>query len=488
MSEAHEAVLGAETIARGFARRRGQLRHYRLDTNAYLVSVLRFGGERFRPVAFRVSSLADPTEDDLIVVPNYHDTPSVLAATAVFARKIRKIVESGHQIVVPNKATIKALGLAGRALAFRNQNRRYGLLRAESTDLAVAGRYLLELSRRSRKTGSFAILALAEEVAKDYVTLTAPFERSDIKTLWAQINPHSDIDFFDLVSEAKAEQWSAGPNMHPIFEEKTIYPIHYRVLAEAKEKDYDVVDYVDAEEGALKEIRDAYATQTDRCHETMRKIIAHELPVPSSPAAVMSLKSDQVFMARVVERLADLEFFSARDTPIGAALSLFDLESAKAEYDFLRRLSDPIHATTTVENGQGIIGEVLLSNSRGVTVRVLRGNLDRLNTEGTFFFTPAETRHGFAVSNVVDDEIDFLQNSARINLPPVGSQVLFLEKTFSDFVRRAPALLPWTHGGSLEQPGTEDVMEGDTSIEVLPSPEMGDSLEITEDSIAEYGQ
>ena len=203
MSTALEALFAARVYSGGRALRRTTLRHVHLADPPLGIVIWRLGGERFRAAAIAWGPLGGPFQ---LAVPGeprnrdlYFAALRPFAADlcermrlAAFPRETRQrgsaleeIPLDAPQIVVPNKATVSALSLLGRYLAYLSD--RGGV--APDPVLMEAGRHLTFFARNARVPGQALLLPLDRLVADHWATLLSPFEQANLAALDAQISP-----------------------------------------------------------------------------------------------------------------------------------------------------------------------------------------------------------------------------------------------------------------------------------------------------------
>ena len=136
MSTALDAYFAARIYQEGQALRRTTLRHVHLADPPLAVAMWRLGGERFRAAAiawgplggpFQLAVPGEPRNRDLYFAALQPFAADLCvrvrrAAASLVARQRGNVTEAipadALQIVVPNTATVSALGLLGRYLAY----------------------------------------------------------------------------------------------------------------------------------------------------------------------------------------------------------------------------------------------------------------------------------------------------------------------------------------------------------------------------------
>ncbi|MGB6454139.1 MAG: hypothetical protein WBH47_06565, partial [Streptosporangiaceae bacterium] len=136
MSTALEAYFAARIYQDGQALRRTTLRHVHLADPPLAIAMWRLGGERFRAAAiawgpldgpFQLAVPGEPRNRDLYFAALQPFAVDLCvrirrAAASRVARQRGSVTEAiptdALQIVVPNTATVSALGLLGRYLAY----------------------------------------------------------------------------------------------------------------------------------------------------------------------------------------------------------------------------------------------------------------------------------------------------------------------------------------------------------------------------------
>lgn len=446
MSSSFEAVLGSRVVRSGRAIRRAKNRHHHLSKDLVMISTLRFGGERFRPSSFHFSSLSD-SEGDSLIAPDFQDQRQVLEVLAEFGSRLRGALGQGRQIVVPNSATIKALGEMGRGMVYLQK--RDWMSDRQHIDIRIGGRVLLEASRFSRTPGQSLLLPLASMVSMHWMTLSAPFERNDLVSLEAQIDPQDHDSGFDAATEVSSSLSAVGPNMNPSFEERYMYDL-YRELSSDLESGEDSTSALRIRNRLTKELRGT--------HDLMRRMILREMTFPETESALARFLEDSESMTRRVERVSDPDRgYRLTEGPVGAARTLERLERRQERFAVFSSLEDPLIMVERALDGTGLVGEVVRSGTERhkgsrygyMTVKVRhQTSLD----VGASMMTGVGKDHRQWVIDDITHEDDhtlvYLEtegNHRKLYVPDSKGVTYLLAASLSGYRSLYPENTPWTH-------------------------------------------
>jgi len=390
MSAALDAFLAARVYETGRALRRTSLRHTYLADEPLGVVMWRLGGERFRAAAIAWGSLGGPFRLAVAGEPRNRDlyfralTPFAVdlcarvrrAATQKVARqngRQQELIPVGAlQIAVPNRATVGALGLLGRYLAYLSD--RGGV--APDPALIEAGKHLRFYARHTRVAGQSLLVPLDRLISEHWATLLSPFEQANLAALDAQIEPPSAVHAFDASAAAEART-RVGPDPA-----EDIDRVTEALLAEFNAARGGRADPL-AVEPLIGPLRGHYQRLVDPVWQLMNRVVAREQQLPAAPSVQRRFEADREAFGRHVDWVASGGRYRTTDTPRQAAMTLRRLEDAHARYEADRAVEDPACMIPYLLSGNAIRGVVASVNEIRVAARVnrVRRTLIALDTD-----------------------------------------------------------------------------------------------------------
>lgn len=377
MSTALEALFAARIYAEGQALRRTSLRHMHLADPPLAIAVWRLGGERFRAAAiawgpldgpFQLAVPGEPRNRDLYFAALQPFASDLCARVgrACASREVRQrgsVIEAvptdALQIVVPNRATVSALGLLGRYLAYLSD--RGGV--APDPALVEAGRHLRFYARNARVPGQALLLPLDRLVADHWATLLSPFEQANLAALDAQIEPGSGRHPFDASAAAEVAA-RIGPEPT-----EDIDRVTGTLLAEFNDARGPSTDPAVVEPLA-EPLRAHYRGLVEPVWQLMQRVVARERRLTAAPSVSRRFAGDREAFGRHVDWVIPGGYYRTTDTPRQAAITLRSLEDALAHYEADRAVEDPACMIPYLLDGDAIRGTVASVAETKVVVKV----------------------------------------------------------------------------------------------------------------------
>ena len=494
MSTALEAYFAARIYSEGRALRRTTLRHVHLADPPLAVAIWRLGGERFRAAAiawgpldgpFQLAVPGEPRNRDLYFAalqPFAEDLCERIrrAAVTLVARERGNVTEyipvDALQLVVPNKATISALGLLGRYLAYLSD--RGGV--APDPRLVEAGKHLRFYARHARVPGQSLLIALDQLVAGHWATLLSPFEQANLAALDAQIEPGPGRHPFEASAGAEATA-RIGPEPTEDIDRKTDALLADFNAARGTSTDPAVT-------GPLAEpLREHYRALVEPVWQLMGRVVMRERPLPAAPSVYRRFESDrEAFGRHVTWVVTQGGYYRTTDTPRQAAITLRRLEDTLARYEADQAVEDPALMIGHLLDGDAIRGTVALLTETKVVVKVrpvgraviaLDSPDPVILPEGKrLWWTATADGHPWEVQSVETHAAGsrvVLMLTAKPTperLPVVGDVITLstLCTGQAPFWLMPPENAPWTHRPAVPPPGPEPIDAGDAEQPAVP--------------------
>ena len=487
MSTALEALFAARVYSDGRALRRTTLRHVHLADPPLGIVIWRLGGERFRAAAIAWGPLGGPFQ---LAVPGeprnrdlYFAALRPFAADlcermrlAAFPRETRQrgsaleeIPLDAPQIVVPNKATVSALSLLGRYLAYLSD--RGGV--APDPVLMEAGRHLTFFARNARLPGQALLVPLDRLVADHWATLLSPFEQANLAALDAQISPGDGQHPFDASAAAEAVSL-IGPEPTEEVDRVTDGLLASFNTARGGSTDPAVVARV------IGPLRSHYQGLVAPVWDLMGRVVARERALAPAPSVARRFLADREAYGRHVDWVIPGGYYRTTDTPRQAAITLRRLEDALAHYDADRAVEDPACMIPYLLDGDAIRGRVeSLSETKVVAkVRAVRRVLIAVDSPDPvtlpagklLWWTATASDQPWRVESVspsgAGSRVELMLTAAPTpsRLPAVG-EVITLSTLFtgrSSFSLFPPVNPPWTHTPDVPPSEGEPIDSGDS--------------------------
>lgn len=487
MSTALEALFAARIYQDGQALRRTTLRHVHLADPPLGITIWRLGGERFRAAAiawgpvdgpFQLAVSGEPRNRDLYFAalrPFAADLCARIrrAAASREARQRGSVTEEiptdALQIVVPNKATVSALGLLGRYLAYLSD--RGGV--APDPALVEAGRHLRFYARNARVPGQALLLPLDRLVADHWAALLSPFEQANLAALDAQIEPGPGRHPFDASAAAEASA-RIGPEPTEDIDRKTEVLLAEFNAARGTSTDPAVT-------GPLAEpLREHYRALVEPVWQLMGRVVARERQLTAAPSVSRRFEADREAFGRHVDWVVPGGYYRTTDTPRQAAITLRRLEDALAHYEADRAVEDPACMIPHLLDGDAIRGTVASVTETKVVVRVNAVRRAVMAVDSPDPVTLPAGKHLWWTATAGDkpwrvESVQPIGTGSRVilmltakptaaRLPAVGDVITLstLCTGQSGFWLLPPANPPWTHRPDVPPPAGEPIDAGDS--------------------------
>lgn len=351
MNPALEAYLAARVYESGRAIRRTTLRHNHLTKAPLGVVVWRLGGERFRAAAVAWGPIGGRFR--MAVPGEPRNRPLYFAALQPFAadlcRRVRSAAEAGSalQLIVANKATVGALALLGRYLAYLSD--RDGT--RPDPALIEAGKHLRFYTRHTRVPGQALLVALDELLADHWATLLSPLEQANLAALDAQIAPPQGMHALEASWKAEREL-HVGPD--PTEE---IDRVTQRLMDEFNQRRAGRTDR--RRLGSfLDPLEKHYRNLIEPVWELMGRVVQRERDLPEAPSVARRFDQDKWAFLRHAKWISEGGHYSTKETPRQAAQTLRRLEEAQARYEAERAVDDPACMVPYLLDGKAVRGVV----------------------------------------------------------------------------------------------------------------------------------
>lgn len=488
MSTALEAYFAARIYQEGRALRRTTLRHVHLADPPLAVALWRLGGERFRAAAvawgpldgpFELAVSGEPRNRDLYFAALQPFAADVCArirraAATQVARERGSVTEhipvDALQLVVANKATVSALGLLGRYLAYLSD--RGGV--TPDPVLVEAGKHLRFYARHARVPGQSLLIALDRLVADHWATLLSPFEQANLAALDAQIEPGPGRHSFDASAAAEATV-RIGPEPTEDVDRKTEALLADFNAARGTSTDPEIV-------GPLAEpLREHYRGLVGPVWQLMGRVVTRERQVPAAPSVYRRFESDREAFGRHVDWVVTQGgFYRTTDTARQAAITLRRLEDTLARYKADQAVEDPARMIPHLLDGDAIRGTVasLTETKVVINVNAVRRAIIALDSPDPvirpvgkrLWWTATAGGHPWEVQSVqpngAGSRVLLMLSGKPVpeRLPMVGD-VITLSTLYTGraaFWLMPPENPPWTHQPAMPPPAPEPIDTGDS--------------------------
>lgn len=494
MSTALEAYFAARIYQEGQALRRTTLRHVHLADPPLAVAMWRLGGERFRAAAiawgpldgpFQLAVPGEPRNRDLYfaALQPFAADLCVRVRRAAASREARQrgsvteaIPTDALQLVVPNTATVSALGLLGRYLGYLSD--RGGV--APHPFLIEAGKHLRFYSRNARVPGQALLVPLDRLVADQWATLLSPFEQANLAALDAQIEPGPGLHPFDASAAAEASA-RIGPEPTEDVDRVTESLLAEFNAARGTSTDPAIVAPL------VEPLRQHYRGLVEPVWELMGRVVERERQLTAAPSVYRRFESDREAYGRHVDWVINQGgYYRTTDTPRQAAISLRRLEDALAHYEADRAVEDPACMIPYLLDGDAIRGTVvsLAETKVVVNVRAVRRAVIALDSPDPVILPEGKQLWWTATAGGDPWEVQSVQPNgagSRIfliltgkptpaRLPNIGDLITLstLSTGRTNFWLMPPADPPWTHRPSCPLPTPEPIDAGDSEQPVAP--------------------
>ena len=366
MSATLDAVLTARVYQSGRAVRRTSLRHTHLAERPLGIVVWRLGGERFRAAAvawgpvggeYKLAVAGEPRNRDLYfaaLTPFANDLCAHISRAAAVTEDYKQGTWVQHipvdptQLVVANMATVNALGLLGRYLAYLSD--RNG--QTPDPNLVEAGKHLRFYARHSRTPGQALIVPLDRMVAEHWATLHSPLEQANLAALDAQIAPPRGLNAFEAGTQAERDT-DVGPEPPERVDRKTMDLLEVFNQARNGSADPAVVKRL------IGPLETHYRKLVDPVWKLIGRVHAREAALPAAPSTVRRYREDRVAFGRHIDWTVNQGGrYRTTDTPRQAATTLRNLEEAQRRLHAEMALDDPACMVPYLLDGKAIEGTV----------------------------------------------------------------------------------------------------------------------------------
>jgi hypothetical protein len=500
VSTALEAFFAGRVHEGGQALRRTTLRHAHLADSPFGIVVWRLGGERFRAAAVAWGRVGGPFELTVAGEPRNRDL--YFAALAPFAAdlceavraaseprvakprrtRIDYVPEDALQIVVANRATVGALGLLGRYLAYLSD--RSGV--APDPVLVEAGKHLRFYARHSRTPGQALIVPLDRLLAEHWATLLSPLEQANLAALDAQIEPPPGVHAFDS-SVAVERVARIGPEPTEDVDRVTT-----ELLEAFNERRRGSVDPA-VVRPLLGPLRDHYRRLVEPVWELLARSVARERRLPAAPSVARRFERDRDAYGRHVDWALRGGHYRTTDTPRQAAMTLRRLEEVQSRYEAERAIEDPACMVPFLLDGDAIRGTVSNVNDAHRMLINVRESLRPLLTLDTddpvvlpagkrLWWTATAGDQPWEVVEVTRTgqgsrvvlQLTTVPNAVR--LPKDGDRITLSTLTTRSLSFGLPLAeeAPWTHRPVTDPPAPEPIDAGDAE----PPPPAVDGIDV----------
>ncbi|MBB2747094.1 UNVERIFIED_ORG: hypothetical protein FHR35_006973 [Microbispora rosea subsp. rosea] len=476
------AYARAEAVQAGRAQPLATVRHAHLSARPIVFIPLKLAGEAAAPVGAMLGT--DPDHPHLLVVPQPRNRDLRFAFMAELAEILLPYIESfqkdsetvdakepyerflgAPQVLVPNRSGMAFTGLLGRSSRFRRPDGPYPV----HPSVPILGRWLTFLAERSEFAGSSLVLPMTETLALHWATGQSPMEDGNLAALFGWIAPPDGLTGPEAAALAEDPLRSppAGPATDPGFDNAVLDP---------------AIGSFDAT-GSPAQVRSALRSQLEPTWRLMWRAVDLLRELPEGASVPVRWQDDRSAFTRYTAQLAEGGYPQARrDSAVGAAIRLDQLERAQQRYDVQRAYDDPLVMAEYRLTGTTFAGQVIAADPTRVVPtarsRVLRPLVTVQTSDpvrlsrGDTLRSPAMPRQEAVVVEVSAGQIvlELSGGMGRSLTPPPGSVPELGERVcYTDLsldVRmgaRFPSRenTPWTHGGPPQDyvPTDEDAQE-----------------------------
>jgi hypothetical protein len=471
------------------------VRHVHLSPRPLVFVPLALAGEANAPLAALVGT--HPDDDRLLLVPQPRNRDQRFAFAAELADVVLPYVHSycydvehvrgkdrftgAPQVLVPNPAGVRFVGLLGRSTRFRRTDGRYPV----APNVPVLGRWFTFLAERAETPGAALLLALTDALALHWASGQSALEDQNLAALLAWISPppHATGAEAARVAEDPAVCPPAGPATDPLFDT--------RVLAPAI-RAYDGTEPGSpARDRALAALTHALRGQLEPTWRLMWRAVDRLRALPAGASVAERWAADRAAFTAFREHVqGGGPPQGRRDGAVASARRLNRLERQLADYEAARAFDDPLVLAAHRVGGAAFAGTVVAvdrdrrrANANGtpvtrplVTVRTPDPVRLTAGTEVVAVSRRNQTGTVQAVEpgpDTVDVTLELRGGMGRARVPPPGSlpdvgDELCYTSVLAANVPTPPLpdadRTPWTHGGppAPYQPGSgEDGEDGE---------------------------
>jgi hypothetical protein len=344
---------------------RTAFRHHRLSGRPLVLIPLTMAGEAGAPLAAMVGTAK--RNMTLLVVPQPRNRDQRFAFAADLGRIVMDYINSYRQdrrgegersrytdvpqILVPNRGGIRTLADLGRMCRFRSASGPY----AVPGVVPEFGTWLTFLVDTAEMAGTSMLLPLTEMLTEHWATGQSMLEDQNLASLMAWIDPPDGVSVEQALAEAENPDVCppAGPSTSPGFDKRDLEPaIQQFDTAHAHGDPHALAS-------AQTELTDLIAEQIKPTWRLMWAAISILRPVPEAPQTAKRVERD----CRLFTNYSDYRDDGGlpqrkRDTAIGAARRLSQLERALADFEAAMAFDDPFVLADQRSGGEAFAGTV----------------------------------------------------------------------------------------------------------------------------------
>lgn len=465
-------------VAAGVAQPIATVRHVHLAPRPLVLVPLSLAGEANAPLAALVG--IHPDDPKLFVVPQPRDRDLRFDFLTELAAVILPYINSycydiehvkgrdrytnAPQILVPNEAGIRFLGLLGRSTRFRRVDGDYPV----PATIPLLGRWLTFAAERAEHPGSAILLAMTDVLTTHWATGQSALEDANLAALLGWIDPPDGLTGVEAarLAEDPTVYPPAGPATEPTFDNDRLVPA-VRAYTEAEPASRE-------QEAARLEVANRLRTQLEPTWDLMWRAVRllKDLPAGASVPERWAADRDR-FTGHHEHITGGGPPQGKRDGAVASANRLNRLENELAAYEAARAFDDPLVMAGYRATGAAFVGSVLavdpgrrVPNSKGTLVTrplVTLATRDPVHlAPGTAVVATTRRNQTATVEGVVPDgagaivTLELISGFGRAKVPPPASLPAPGDQLcYSSIVATSiptPPLpdadeTPWTHGG-----------------------------------------
>ncbi|TXS66114.1 hypothetical protein EAO69_30310 [Streptomyces sp. me109] len=467
-------------------------RHHRLSDRPLVVIPLTMAGEAGAPLAAMVGTAK--RDMNLLVVPQPRNRDQRFAFSADLGRIVMDYINSYRQdrrsegersryadvpqIIVPNHGGIKALADLGRMCRFRSTSGPH----AVPDVVPEFGMWLTFLVDTAEMAGTSMLRPLTMLLTEHWATGQSALEDQNLASLMAWIAPPPGVSVQQALEEAENPDICppAGPATSPEFDNRDLAPAIKRFDAAR------ILGEPHALAAAQRELSDLIADQIKPTWRTMWTAISLLRSVPEAPQTARRLDRD----CRLFTNYSDYRDSGGlpqrkRDTAIGAARRLSQLERALADLEADMAFDDPFVLADRRSGGEAFAGTVVETEPGRIAITAKNRQVPRPRATvrtsdplrlapGTKLVSPSmPAGHKAVIVSVLPDgeatlvTLEVTAGMGRARTPKAGTvpildqHIAYLpdpgwrpNPNFPDSDR-----IPWTHSVTADGPDDEGVPE-----------------------------
>ena len=471
-------------VAAGVAQPIATVRHVHLSPRPLVLVPLSLAGEANAPLAALVGT--HPDDPALLVVPQPRDRDlrfdflTELAAIVlpyiqgycydIEHVKGRDRYTNAPQVLVPNEAGIRFLGLLGRSTRFRRTDGDYPV----PPTIPLLGRWLTFAAERAEHPGSAILLAMTEVLAHHWATGQSAMEDANLAAVLGWIDPPDGLTGVEAarLAEDPTVYPPAGPTTDPTFDNEHLVPA-VRAYSEAEPGSAE-------QEAARRSVTAKLRSQLEPTWDLMWRAVRLLRDLPAGASVPERWAADRDRFTSHHEHVTGGGLPQGRrDGAVASAQRLNRLENELAAYEAARALDDPLVMAGHRATGAAFVGSVLavdptrrVPNSKGTLVTrplVTVVTRDPVHlSPGTTVVAASRRNQTATVEGIEPDgagavvTLELSSGFGRAKVPPPASLPAPGEELcYSSLVVTnvptpplpEPEETPWTHGGP---PSRED--------------------------------